>query len=197
MKIFKRLLSFSMAIILINTISTTAHAQVNESTYLTQNYELVALPSSGSSLSLQSAGLAFGPVTIGNLKIYVTNPHTGYIPGLNLSGITHVNFHVDNVDTKKPILNYHIVKYGNNCLYVYDSVSNKEIINNCFNNWSNAATSVVSAAKTTISKMYPEANWIAKAAIWGTVILVIADLILPLDPIPILPTTLPNEQLAE
>lgn len=70
-----------------------------------------------------------------------------------IGGVSNVNFHADNVKTGKAIVNYHIVKYssGNSdCLYVYDSVSKKVIINQCFGDWTDAAAAVVEAVKSAV-----------------------------------------------
>ena len=139
----------------------------------------------------RSAGLAWGPVTVGNVKLYMTNPHVGIVPGIG--NVSHVNFHADNTKTGKAIVNYHIVKYtsGNsNCLYVYDSVSKKVIINQCFGNWTDAAAAVVEAVKSAVQAVLSEADWLATLAIWAVVIVVVADLIIPMDPVPIIPFSL-------
>ena len=45
-------------------------------------------------LEKRQAGLAWGPVYIGNLKLSLTNPHDGYA-GPKFPYANHVNFHVD------------------------------------------------------------------------------------------------------
>lgn len=61
-----------------------------------------------------SAGLSWGPVYVGNLKLYLTNPHVGYA-GPKFPYAEHVNFRVDrkvNSWSYTPVANYHITKYG-------------------------------------------------------------------------------------
>lgn len=142
-----------------------------------------------------SAGLAWGPVTVGNVKLYMTNQHTGSVPGFSGS-VTHVNFHADNASTGKAILNYHIVKYtsgSSSCLYVYDSVSKKVVINKCFKSWTDSVSAVVESVKSAVKAVLSEADWIATVAIWAVVIVVLADLIIPMDPVPILPFSIEPE----
>lgn len=151
--------------------------------------------SSSNMLESKSAGLAWGPVTVGNVKLYMTNQHTGSVHGFSGS-VSHVNFHADNATTGKQILNYHIVKYtsgSSSCLYVYDSVSKKVIINKCFNSWTDSVSAVVESVKSALKAVLSEADWIATAAIWAVVIVVLADLILPMDPVPILPFSIDPE----
>ncbi|KAH8601194.1 hypothetical protein B0O99DRAFT_608259 [Bisporella sp. PMI_857] len=86
------------------------------------------------------AGLYWGPVTIGNLKLYLTNPHVGYA-GPKFPNHEHVNFHVDKRDpgprgTYSEVVNMHIVKYqnavdGGSCVYAWDSVTKKTVFDEC------------------------------------------------------------------
>src|SRR5437762_131614 len=72
-------------------------------------------------LQKRQAGLAWGPVYIGNLKLYLTNPHDGYA-GPKFPNANHVNFHVDKQAPRNSyteVVNLHIVKYtshGKFCL---------------------------------------------------------------------------------
>lgn len=180
----KHLLSLVLMFSLIFSMTTAAFAGTNENV----DVSLQTALSDDEAIEPQSAGLAWGPVTVGNIKLSITNPHTGYVPGLG--NAEHINFHADNVKTKKPILNYHIVKYTSGtstCLYVYDSVSKKVVFNNCFKSWTDAVGAVVESVKSAVSAVLSEADWLATIAIWGVVIVVLVDLIIPMDPIPILP----------
>lgn len=137
-------------------------------------------------ISLNSAGLAWGPVKIGNLELKITNPHNGYV----LGNVNHINFHITKTSNGRDIANYHVVKYslGNSsCLYVYESVTKKVVIDNCYKNWIAAVDDFVDVAKNAAQAALSEADWIATIAIWGTIIVVIADLIIPMDPVPIIP----------
>lgn len=139
-------------------------------------------------IRLNSAGLAWGPVKVGNLEFKITNPHNGFVPGLG--NVNHINFHITKTSNGRDIANYHIVKYtlGNNsCLYVYESVSKKVVIDNCYKNWTSAVGDFVDAAKNAVQAALSEADWLATIAIWGTIIVVIVDLIVPMDPVPIIP----------
>ncbi|KAL8676195.1 MAG: hypothetical protein Q9186_007267 [Xanthomendoza sp. 1 TL-2023] len=92
------------------------------------------------SLSIRQAGLAWGPISAGNLKLYLTNPHTGYA-GPKFPSAERVNFHVDKKDagprgTYSEVVNMHIVKYSNvgsdnSCLYAWDSVTKKTVFDEC------------------------------------------------------------------
>lgn len=72
-----------------------------------------------------TAGLAWGPVNIRNLKLYLTKPHIGYA-GPKFPKANHVNFHVDKSAPRNKwtaVVNMHIVKYkrgGSFCLYAWD-----------------------------------------------------------------------------
>lgn len=176
----KRLMSIILIFVMMFSLSVPAFAAENS----TENM-----------LESKSAGLAWGPVTVGNVKLYMTNQHTGSVPGFSGS-VSHVNFHADNATTGKQILNYHIVKYtsgSSSCLYVYDSVSKKVIINKCFKSWTDSVSAVVESVKSALKAVLSEADWLATAAIWAVVIVVLADLILPMDPVPILPFSLDPE----
>ena len=61
-------------------------------------------------------------------------------------------------------------------------------------NWRDAAKSVVESAKAVAKTVSENGNWIVKAAIWGTALAVLIDLIVPMDPIPILPFSLEEEK---
>ncbi len=186
-KLVKKFCALTLSLTLLISMTTTAFASSPETNSI-QNEIADTLSESDVT---RSAGLAWGPVTVGNVKLYMTNPHVGIVPGIG--NVSHVNFHADNAKTGKAIVNYHIVKYtsGNsNCLYVYDSVSKKVIINQCFGNWTDAAAAVVEAVKSAVQAVLSEADWLATLAIWAVVIVVVADLIIPMDPVPIIPFSL-------
>lgn len=193
----KHLLSFVLVLSLVFGTTMTAFASTTENATDLQTNFTAELSNDDVSIA-RSAGLAWGPVTIGNIKLYMTNMHTGYVPGFS-GQVAHINFHADNVDTGKAILNYHIVKYtsgSSDCLYVYDSVSKKVIINSCFRNWTDAVSAVVESVKNVVKSIVSEADWLAQIAIWAVVIVVLADLIIPADPVPILPFSI-NPPISE
>lgn len=45
----------------------------------------------------------------------------------------------------------------------------------------------VAVAKNVVQAALSEADWLATIAIWGVIIVVISDLIIPMDPVPIIP----------
>jgi len=81
---------------------------------------------------------------------------------------------------------------NSNCLYVYESVSKKVVIDNCYKNWTSAVGDIVAAAKNVVQAALSEADWLATIAIWGVIIVVIADLVIPMDPVPIIPLSDPT-----
>ncbi len=124
-----------------------------------------------------SAGLYWGPVFIGNLKLTLTNPHEGFAgPKFLGQEPVHINFHVylrgARADYKKELVNLHIVRYGSggrDCLYMWDSVSKRTIFDNCFDDWSNAIPEAVRAAKTTVDTILRNADAIAAVAVIAAV----------------------------
>lgn len=191
-KCIKKLLAFTLSLTMLFSMTTTAFASSSN----INNAETEIATALSETDTTRSAGLAWGPVTVGNVKLYMTNVHTGAVPGFSGS-VSHVNFHADNVKTGKAIVNYHIVKYssGNSdCLYVYDSVSKKVIINQCFGGWTDAAAAVVEAVKSAVQAVLSEADWLATLAIWAVVVVVVADLIIPMDPVPVIPFSLDYDE---
>lgn len=190
MKKIRRLLTMFLAVIMLLSTNLTVFAGAAQSNSVHKVLDTVLVEDEDVT---KSAGLAWGPVTIGNVKLYMTNPHTGIVPGFGNTAVSHINFHADNTKTGKPIINYHIVKYSSGdseCLYVYDSVAKKEVFNNCFKNWTDAAGAVIESVKSALSAILSEADFIASALIWAAVIVVLADLIIPMDPVPIIPFSL-------
>ncbi|KAI4209001.1 MAG: hypothetical protein LQ351_008023 [Letrouitia transgressa] len=128
-------------------------------------------------LPKRQAGLAWGPVYIGNLKLTLTNPHDGYA-GPKFPMANHVNFHVDRQDpgprgTYSPVVNLHIVKYapggatdvGGNCLYVWDSVTGATVFDNCFDEFGDAIAEGVAAIKAFVDTLLQNADAIAYVAV--------------------------------
>ncbi|KAL9130101.1 MAG: hypothetical protein Q9217_001617 [Psora testacea] len=110
------------------------------------------------------AGLQWGPVCIGNLKLSLTKPH---------NGAPHVNFHIDKKDpgprgTYSEVVNTHTVKYesgGRNCLFAWDSVNQKTVFDSCFDDFNEAIQKYVSAIKAFVDTLLQNADFIAPAAI--------------------------------
>lgn len=207
----RKLLSYMLVFSIITSTSITASASEvpnrNYSSYIylnTKDNVTETLPEGlykvledsfqlPKSHSLRSAGLAWGPVKVGNLEFKITNPHMGYVSGLGY--VNHVNFHITKTSNKRDVANYHIVKYtsgGRDCLYVYESVTRKVVINNCYGNWRTAVGDIIAAAQDVVKASLSEADWVATLAIWGVILIVIIDVVAPLDPIPILPLSPPD-----
>lgn len=138
-----------------------------------------------------SAGLAWGPKIVGNLKFYLTNVHVGWA-GPKFPWASHTNFHVDKKSSGgyKSVANYHIVKYqkvGNYCIYIYDSVKKQVVMDSCGDSWTNIANKAASAMKSFIKTVLDNADWLATVSVWSLITLAIVDIIVPGDPIPIIP----------
>jgi len=118
----------------------------------------------------QSAGLAWGPVSIGNLKLSLTNPHDGYA-GPKFPNANHVNFHVDKQAPRNSwdeVVNMHIVKYtfsGQPCLYAWDSVTKQVAFDSCFDDFSTAIGEAVTSVKDFVDALLQAADFIAAVAI--------------------------------
>ncbi|KAG8533260.1 uncharacterized protein KY384_002043 [Bacidia gigantensis] len=138
-------------------------------------------------LVARSAGLLWGPVNVGNLKLSLTNPHEGYA-GPKFPNANHVNFHVDRQDpgprgTYTAVVNMHIVKYsrsglgggggswkreqlakrdGELCLYAWDSVTDTVVYDNCFDDdIMDAIGEAVGAIKDFVDELLRNADTIA------------------------------------
>jgi hypothetical protein len=65
-----------------------------------------------------SAGLAWGPVTVGNLQFKVSNVHYGYA-GPKVGNTDHFNVYVDRKDSRGrytiPVANYHVSTSNRGC----------------------------------------------------------------------------------
>lgn len=122
----------------------------------------------------------------------MTNVHTGWA-GPKFPWASHTNFHVDKKKTTggyKQVANYHIVKYQKSrsyCVYIYDSVKAKVVMDSCGDSWNSIANKAASAMKLFIKTVLDNADWIATVATWSLITLVVIDILVPGDPIPILP----------
>jgi hypothetical protein len=128
---------------------------------------------SAAAVERREAGLAWGPIYIGNLKLTLTNPHDGYA-GPKFPNANHVNFHVDRNlgdarNTYVEVVNMHMVKYSstgsNTCLYAWDSVTRTTVFDSCFDDWTTAAGEGVSAIKGFVDTLLKNADLIASIAI--------------------------------
>jgi hypothetical protein len=127
----------------------------------------------------ESAGLRWGPVNIGNLKLYLTNPHMGFA-GPKFPNANHVNFHVDKEGARKSytsVVNMHIVKYssgGKSCLYIWDSVTRTTVFDNCFDDFSKAIPRGVQAIKDFVDSLLRNADFFASIVIIGALVVAVA-----------------------
>jgi hypothetical protein len=130
-------------------------------------------------LQQRQAGLAWGPVYIGNLKLYLTNPHDGFA-GPKFPNANHVNFHVDKQAPRNsytPVVNLHIVKYissGKTCLYAWDSVTRTTVFDSCFDDFSSAVTECVAAVKNFVDALLKVADIVAAVAIIAALVVALA-----------------------
>ena len=125
-------------------------------------------------LHRRQASLAWGPVTVGNLKLTLTNPHVGYA-GPKYPSAEHVNFHVDRKDagprgTYSSVVNMHIVtdtnkKDGSVCLYAWDSVTDTTVFDQCADEIGDAITQCVAAIKDFVDTLLRNANFVASVAV--------------------------------
>jgi hypothetical protein len=124
----------------------------------------------------RSAGLYWGPVYIDNLKLYITNQHTGYA-GPCCQDCSHINVHVDKETSPgkyKAVVNAHVVhshKNGQECLCVWDSVTKKTLFDSCLDDFLSAAGEAVSAIKSVVDTALANANFLAKLAIIAALII--------------------------
>lgn len=141
-------------------------------------------------LASGSAGLYWGPIQVGNIKFALTNPHSHKVGPYGI--VEHVNLHVTDTTKDKDIANYHIFKAvlanGKECMIVWDSITKTEVFRHCDdNNWTNAVTEFVSLVGDTVSTVLDHADFLATVVIGGLIIVAIVDLVIPLDPIPLIP----------
>lgn len=125
------------------------------------------------------AGLAWGPVEAGPLKLYMTNPHLGFA-GPKFPNVPHVNFHVDRKTLRgwAPSANFHIVRYalpGEVCFYVWESQRDRVVIDQCFPNFSSGARAVVEATYDFVQALAVRIDWpqLALVALLGLVLYVV------------------------
>ena len=146
--------------------------------------------SANTDISTLSAGLAWGPVIVGNIQFSMTNPHKGNVGPYGW--IEHINLHIRNVKTKKEIANYHLFKginqEGRECFIAWDSVTKTTVFQHCDNDgWTNAVTEFAKFVQGAVSDVLDQADFWATVVIGGLLIVAIVDLILPMDPIPVIP----------
>lgn len=139
----------------------------------------------------QSAGLLWGPFYVGNLRLYMTNPHWGYA-GPKVGNANHVNFLVDKRQGHAfvHVANYPITKYRRGesvCAYVWESHTRTTVFDSCTDDWTNTAQQAADAIYNFTRTLLDYGNWVVWAAVTGIVIIVIIDAIVPGDPIPVLP----------
>ncbi len=187
----KKVISILLAVVMLFSMSVTAFAAEN----IIEDNSVISLPSA----ETRSAGLAFGPVTVGNISFRVTNAHTQEIRGYGV--VTHINFHIDYADTGKEIKNYHIFTQknasGKDCLVVYESHSKTEVFRNCDDSLGSQVRSFFAIVSEIVRGLLSEANFIAATAIIAVIVVLVVDLVLPLDPLPFLPASVdPVESIA-
>jgi hypothetical protein len=161
-------------------------------TLLPRKVEIVVVPKSADDQlnKRESAGLYWSQ-NIGNLKLYVTNPHFGPVGPKFTNGANHINFHVDQKSPKnkwKKLVNLHIVRYSRasrECLYIWvgntllaliclqadstdwiqDSEGPRTVFDNCFDDWTTALREGVAASKSVVDELLRNADPIAYAAV--------------------------------
>lgn len=137
---------------------------------------------SESSPDKRSAGLFWGPFYLDNLKLYITNPHTGYA-GPCCQDCNHINVHVDKETSPgqyTPVVNAHVVhshKNGQECLCVWDSVTKATLFDSCFDDFLSAAGKAISAIKEVVDAALANANFFAKLAIIAALIIALGTVI--------------------
>lgn len=177
----KRLLSMILVATMLFTLTTPAFAA---STTTVDAMEATTLAEP------KSAGLAWGPFNIGNIELKVVKPHMGSVGPYGR--IEHINFEIRNTETRQMIANYHIFKAlfenGQECFIVWDSVTQATVFRHCdSNNWTNAVTEFVDLVIDALSEVLSQADLLATIAIGAVIVVVLIDLIIPMDPVPILP----------
>lgn len=115
---------------------------------------IYAIPQ-GQNVSAASAGLAYGPKYVGNIKLYVTNVHNGWAgPKFPSKNTPHINVHIDKKNSSgiwKAKHNFHVVKYTQGsklCLYIYDTTTKKTVMDSCQTNWLTLSNLGAKAMKT-------------------------------------------------
>ncbi|KAL6716509.1 hypothetical protein ACLMJK_006076 [Lecanora helva] len=149
-------------------------------------HSVPASTSDQNSLPKRQAGLAWGPIYIGNLKLSLTNPHMGYA-GPKFPNANHVNFHVDKEDpgprkTYSEVVNMHIVKYtrgggeggSSSCLYAWDSVTKTTVFDECTDDFAEAIEKCVEAVKGFVDTLLRNADFVASVAIIAALVVALA-----------------------
>lgn len=205
-KIITKMMSIIIAVAILvssNNIAFASNQIESIRKYVEDSNEFEEFLSNNNNITTFSNNLAWkgevGDVIIVIEKFHNNHPFPRRSQKFSGQYINHANFIVYKKrqnKKNKEIANYHIVLYksGNSkCIYVYDSTKSNVIVDRC-GNWRDAAKSVVESAKAVAKTVSENGNWIVKAAIWGTALAVLIDLIVPMDPIPILPFSLEEEK---
>jgi hypothetical protein len=128
------------------------------------------------------AGLAWGPVQVGQFTMGVTNPHMGVVKPKYPYPVMHTNVRVwkqvknKNVD----VANLHVVpsvEGGKRCWYVYESVSQTVVLDSCWGDWPEAYTQVTKAVDDFLTNLFQNANLLEKIALIGALIAVLVTLL--------------------
>ncbi|ERI11815.1 hypothetical protein HMPREF0083_00069 [Aneurinibacillus aneurinilyticus ATCC 12856] len=130
---------------------------------------------------------------VGPIRFVITDVHTGYAgPKFPSNSTPHTNFHIYKKNDKTgrydtELANYHIVKYSSKssstCIYVWDSISKKTIVDICTDSWKNAASAAASAMKNFISEAVDKFVEIGVAT-WLAIAGAIYSIITKLNPVP-------------
>lgn len=67
-------------------------------------------------------------------------------------------------------MKYHLVKYtqgSKQCVYIWDSVTRKVVLDTCSDNWTEAAKKAAEAMKEFLGELLNAADWWATIVIWG------------------------------
>lgn len=141
------------------------------------------------------AGVLFGPITVGNLKIAITNPHIGHA-GPKVGRTLHINYlmWMKAGSGFRTVANYHISAYARPnklCVYVWESKSDSTIYDSCSDDFNRAARQAMEAIRRFTMKHIEYGNWLVRLAIWSLAAALIIDFILPLDWIPLPPAEAP------
>ncbi|KAL8893761.1 MAG: hypothetical protein Q9192_004953 [Flavoplaca navasiana] len=152
----------------------TTHQDERETEEDEPESQMIATINALQALQPRQAGLAWGPVTVANLKLYLTNPHIGYA-GPKFPSAEHVNFLVDRADagprgTYSSVVNMHIVKYGpagdddgSGCIYAWDSVAKKVVFDECVDQYLAVMRKCVQAVKDFVDALVKNANFVVRA----------------------------------
>ena len=142
-----------------------------------------SLPEKSALYPRESAGLAWGPVPIGNLRVYVVKPHNNHAFGkFKTAGVWHINIHVDKQRVPAArgwdeVLNLHVAVYeqgGKHCLYIYDSVSKKTYLDKCYgDNIPGALEEGVKMVKDVVGEVLENANFIARAVLIAALVVAV------------------------